>query len=139
MRILFIHPNYHSGGAEIAGNWPPTWVAYLTGALKTAAMDRAELLDRVMHNYRRFYMIKVLFSYPWAVSGERRCYLLGCLKAFLKAGFERKFYDLGKVNYWGPQSKKKVDFHFDPKRTRVAEGGTDWKAKHIRTTDDIGT
>ena len=21
-----IHPNYHSGGAEIAGNWPPAWV-----------------------------------------------------------------------------------------------------------------
>jgi anaerobic magnesium-protoporphyrin IX monomethyl ester cyclase len=34
MRILLIHPNYHSGGAEIAGNWPPAWVAYLTGYLK---------------------------------------------------------------------------------------------------------
>lgn len=22
MRILLIHPNYRSGGAEIAGNWP---------------------------------------------------------------------------------------------------------------------
>ena len=29
MRILLLHPNYHSGGAEIAGNWPPAWVAYL--------------------------------------------------------------------------------------------------------------
>jgi anaerobic magnesium-protoporphyrin IX monomethyl ester cyclase len=105
---------------------------FVTPIIKPAAMDRAELLDRVMHNYRRFYMNKALFSYPWAGSGERRRYLLGCLKAFLKAGFERKFYDLGKVNYWGPQSKKKVDFHFDPNRTRVAEGGTDWKAKHSR-------
>ena len=34
MRILLVHPNYHSGGAEIAGNWPPAWVAYLTGYLK---------------------------------------------------------------------------------------------------------
>jgi sterol desaturase/sphingolipid hydroxylase (fatty acid hydroxylase superfamily) len=34
MRILLMHPNYHSGGAEIAGNWPPAWVAYLTGYLK---------------------------------------------------------------------------------------------------------
>jgi hypothetical protein len=25
MRIVLIHPNYHSGGAEIAGNWPPEW------------------------------------------------------------------------------------------------------------------
>ncbi len=105
---------------------------FVTPIIKPAAMDRAELLDRVMHNYRRFYMHKALFSYPWAGSGERRRYLLGCLKAFLKAGFERKFYDLGKVNYWGPQSKKKVDFHFDESRTRVAEGGTDWKGKHSR-------
>ncbi len=22
MRILFVHPNYRSGGAEIAGTWP---------------------------------------------------------------------------------------------------------------------
>ena len=66
-----------------------------------------------MNNYRRFYMKKALFSYPWAGSGMRRRYLLGCLYAFLKSGFERKFYDLGKVGYWGPQSKKKVDFHFD--------------------------
>ncbi len=80
-------------------------------------MDRGELLDRVMNNYRRFYMKKALFSYPWAGSGQRRRYLLGCLKAFLKAGFERKFYDLGKVDYWGPQSRKKVDFHFDERRT----------------------
>jgi anaerobic magnesium-protoporphyrin IX monomethyl ester cyclase len=34
MRIVFVHPNYHSGGAEIAGNWPPAWVAYLAGHLK---------------------------------------------------------------------------------------------------------
>ena len=32
LRILLVHPNYHSGGAEIAGNWPPAWVAYLAGS-----------------------------------------------------------------------------------------------------------
>ena len=36
MRIVLVHPNYHSGGAEIAGNWPPAWVAYLSGHLKDA-------------------------------------------------------------------------------------------------------
>jgi anaerobic magnesium-protoporphyrin IX monomethyl ester cyclase len=42
---------------------------------------------------------------------------MGCLKAFLKSSFERKFYDLGRVGYWGPQSTKKVDFAFDTSRT----------------------
>jgi anaerobic magnesium-protoporphyrin IX monomethyl ester cyclase len=91
------------------------------------------LLDRVMNNYRRFYMKKALFSYPWAGSGARRRYLLGCLKAFLKAGFERKFYDLGKVDYWGPQSREKVKFNFDAKRTRAADGDVEWRTTHNRS------
>jgi anaerobic magnesium-protoporphyrin IX monomethyl ester cyclase len=33
---------------------------------------------------------------------------------------ERKFYDLGRVGYWGPQSKK-VDFGFDSTR-KLDEG-----------------
>ena len=45
MRILFIHPNYHSGGAEIAGNWPPAWVAYLSGALKKAGYTDIKFID----------------------------------------------------------------------------------------------
>jgi anaerobic magnesium-protoporphyrin IX monomethyl ester cyclase len=105
---------------------------FVTPIMKPDAMDRAELLDRVMHNYRRFYMHKALFSYPWAGTGERRRYLLGCLKAFLKSGFERKFYDLGKNNYWGPQSKDKVDFHFDKNRTRYEGDEGEWKTKHNR-------
>jgi anaerobic magnesium-protoporphyrin IX monomethyl ester cyclase len=89
---------------------------FVTPIMKPEAMDRGELLDRVMNNYRRFYMQKALFHYPWRGTGFRRRYLLGCLKAFLKAGFERTFYDLGKANYWGPQTKKGVNFNFD--RTR---------------------
>ena len=106
---------------------------FVTPIIKPEAMDRAELLDRVMNNYRRFYMYKALFSYPWAGTGQRRRYLLGCLKAFLKAGFERKFYDLGKVGYWGPQSKKKVDFHFDESRGVAAAETGDWKANAERS------
>ncbi len=105
---------------------------FVTPIMKPDAMDRAELLDRVMNNYRRFYMQKALFSYPWAGSGERRRYLLGCLKAFLKSGFERKFYDLGRVNYWGPQSKKKVDFKFDDSRKRADMSKVEWKTTHNR-------
>lgn len=105
---------------------------FVTPIIKPEAMDRGELLDRVMNNYRRFYMKKALFSYPWAGSGQRRRYLLGCLKAFLKAGFERKFYDLGKVDYWGPQSRKKVDFHFDGSRRRAADTEVEWQVTHNR-------
>ena len=101
--------------------------------MKPAAMDRATLLDRVMHNYRRFYMIKALFHYPWRGTGFRRKYLLGCLKAFMKAGFQRTFYDLGKVGYWGPQSKKSVDFHFDDSREIAPAQMADWEAVADRT------
>ncbi len=103
---------------------------FVTPIMKPDAMDRAELLDRVMHNYRRFYMKKALFSYPFAGTGERRRYLLGCLKAFLKSGFERKFYDLGRVNYWG--SKKGVDFAFDNTRKRADMSKVEWRTTHNR-------
>ena len=99
---------------------------FVTPIMRPQAMDRATLLDRVMSNYRRFYMRKALFHYPWRGTGFRRRYLLGCLKAFLRAGVKRQFYDLGKHNYWGPQSKKSVDFKFDGTR-RMAEAQTkDW-------------
>ncbi len=106
---------------------------FVTPIMRPEAMDRAELLDRVMNNYRRFYMRKALLSYPWSGTGQRRRYLLGCLKAFLKSGFERKFYDLGKVGYWGPQSKKKVDFHFDSSRRAAPAQMADWTASADRT------
>jgi anaerobic magnesium-protoporphyrin IX monomethyl ester cyclase len=95
-------------------------------------MTRGELLDGVMKNYRRFYSQKALFHYPWRGTGYRRRYLLGCLKAFLKAGFQRKFYDLGKANYWGPQSKDKVNFNFDRTRTIAKAQMDDWEASADR-------
>ena len=108
---------------------------FVTPIMKPEAMDRTELLDRVMSNYRRFYMIKALFHYPWRGTGYRRRYLLGCLKAFLKAGFQRTFYDLGKVGYWGPQSRKKVDFHFDETRTIAPAQVDDWAVQRERAVE----
>ena len=95
---------------------------FVTPIMKPDAMDRAELLDRTMNNYRRFFMNKSFFQYPWEKDKLRRRYLMGCLKAFLKSGFQRTFYDLGRVGYWGPQSKKSVDFSFDASRQRLAPG-----------------
>ncbi|MBK1613385.1 magnesium-protoporphyrin IX monomethyl ester anaerobic oxidative cyclase [Rubrivivax gelatinosus] len=89
---------------------------FVTPIMKPDAMDRGELLDRVMNNYRRFFMNKAFLQYPFTKDKLRRKYLMGCLKAFLKSGFERKFYDLGRVGYWGPQTKKTVNFSFDKDR-----------------------
>jgi len=50
MRVLLIHPNYHSGGAEIAGNWPPAWVAYLTGYLKAGGYADVHFVDAMTHH-----------------------------------------------------------------------------------------
>jgi anaerobic magnesium-protoporphyrin IX monomethyl ester cyclase len=105
---------------------------FVTPIMRPEAMDRAELLDRVMNNYRRFYMKKALFHYPWRGTGFRRRYLLGCLKAFLRAGVQRTFYDLGKVGYWGPQTKGKVDFQFDETRRIAPAQMEDWAAMHDR-------
>mgnify|MGYP005840898731 CR=1 FL=1 len=110
---------------------------FVTPIVKPDAMDRGELLDRVMHNYRRFYMRKAFLSYPWQRDPVRRRYLRGCLEAYLRAGFKRQFYDLGRVGYWGPQSVNKVDFGFDPKRTLERARAGDWKAvadKRLRRT-----
>ncbi|NVO07197.1 MAG: magnesium-protoporphyrin IX monomethyl ester cyclase, partial [Rhodoferax sp.] len=110
---------------------------FVTPIMKPDAMDRAELLDRTMNNYRRFFMNKTFFQYPWERDKLRRKYLMGCLKAFLKSGFQRTFYDLGRVGYWGPQSKKKVDFAFDstrvferPSAEAVAETDEGWVTMH---------
>lgn len=103
---------------------------FVTPIMKPEAMERGELLNGVMKNYRRFYMQKALFHYPWRGTGFRRRYLLGCLKAFLKAGFKRQFYDLGKAGYWGPQSKDKVNFDFDRTRKIAPAQLEDWDAIH---------
>ena len=101
---------------------------FVTPIMKPAAMERGELLDGVMKNYRRFYMKKALFHYPWRGTGVRRRYLLGCLWAFLRAGFKRTFYDLGKAGYWGPQTKKQLDWHFDESRKGTLAAATDWES-----------
>ncbi len=50
MRVLLVHPNYHSGGAEIAGNWPPAWVAYLAGSLKQIGYTDIQFIDAMTNH-----------------------------------------------------------------------------------------
>jgi anaerobic magnesium-protoporphyrin IX monomethyl ester cyclase len=101
---------------------------FVTPIMKPAAMTRGALLEGVLKNYRRFYMKKALFHYPWRGTGFRRRYLLGCLKAFLKAGVQRSFYDLGKHGYFRPVKRDNLDFGFDTTRTIAEAQMADWEA-----------
>lgn len=99
---------------------------FVTPIMKPAAMTRGALLEGVLKNYRRFYMRKALFHYPWRGTGYRRKYLLGCLKAFLRAGVQRQFYDLGKHGYFSLKSRDDLDFGFDKTRTIAEAQMADW-------------
>lgn len=50
MRIAIVHPNDHSDGAGIAGNWPPAWVACLTRPLRRAGFDDINFNDPMTHH-----------------------------------------------------------------------------------------
>ena len=86
---------------------------FVTPIMKPEVMTRGEVLAGVMKNYRRFYMRRSFFSYPWLKDPYKRKYMMGCLKAFLKSSVERRFYDLGRVGFFG---QKNVDFKFDESR-----------------------
>jgi anaerobic magnesium-protoporphyrin IX monomethyl ester cyclase len=86
---------------------------FVTPIMKPQAMTRSEVLNAVMRNYGRFYSRRALFSYPWLKDPYKRKYMLGCLKAAFKSSLERRFYDIGRINYRG---QKDVDFGFDATR-----------------------
>jgi anaerobic magnesium-protoporphyrin IX monomethyl ester cyclase len=83
---------------------------FVTPIMKPETMEREEVLEGVLNNYKRFYMRKAFLSYPWIWLKDRYKgkYMLGCLKAFLKSSLERRFYDLGRVMESG-----QIDFDFD--------------------------
>jgi anaerobic magnesium-protoporphyrin IX monomethyl ester cyclase len=83
---------------------------FVTPIIQPESMTREEVLAGVLKNYRRYYSKKAFGGYLWDKDPFRRKYLRGCLKAFLKSSMERRFYDLGRINYWG---QKKVDWGFD--------------------------
>jgi anaerobic magnesium-protoporphyrin IX monomethyl ester cyclase len=86
---------------------------FVTPIIQPETMTREEVLAGVLKNYRRYYSRKAFGGYLWDRDPFRRKYLRGCLKAFLKSTMERRFYDLGRINYWG---QKKVDWGFDETR-----------------------
>ena len=91
---------------------------FVTPIIQPAAMTREQVLAGVLKNYRRYYTRKALGGYLWDRDPFRRKYLRGCLKAFLKSSMERRFYDLGRINYWG---ESKVDWGFDESKVLSKE------------------
>lgn len=91
---------------------------FVTPIIQPDAMTRAQVLAHVLKNYRRFYFRKSVGGYLWDKDPVRRRYLRGCLRAFLKSSMERRFYDLGRINYWGQSN---VDFKFDDSKTQSAD------------------
>jgi len=91
---------------------------FVTPIMKPESMTRSEVLHGVMRNYKRFYMRKSFLSYPWIRDRFKRKYMMGCLKAFLKSTMERRFYDLGRIEYRG---QKTVDFKFDARKVLSPE------------------
>jgi anaerobic magnesium-protoporphyrin IX monomethyl ester cyclase len=87
---------------------------FVTPIIQPDTMSRDDVLKGVLNNYRRFYFKKATGGYLWDKDPYRRKYLRGCLKAYLKSAFERRFYDLGRINYWGQNS---VDWKFDEEKT----------------------
>jgi anaerobic magnesium-protoporphyrin IX monomethyl ester cyclase len=88
---------------------------FVTPIIEPAQMTRDEVLRKVLHNYRRFFTRKMFLEWPFIKDKFRRKYMLGCMRAFFKSSFERRFYDLGRINFWGQNSK--IDWGFDESRT----------------------
>ena len=91
---------------------------FVTPIIQPDVMTRDEVLAGVLKNYRRFYFKKATGGYLWDRDPYRRKYLRGCLKAYLKSAVERRFYDLGRISYWGQGD---VDFQFDPSKVTSKE------------------
>jgi anaerobic magnesium-protoporphyrin IX monomethyl ester cyclase len=109
---------------------------FVTPIIQPDAMTREEVLRGVLHNYRRFYFKKATGGYLWDKDPYRRKYLRGCLKAYLKSAMERRFYDLGRINFWGQNTK--IDWGFDESKVFDKEELVQiHEIQRIRVTDEF--
>jgi anaerobic magnesium-protoporphyrin IX monomethyl ester cyclase len=92
---------------------------FVTPIMQPEQMTRDEVLRGVLNNYRRYYFKKATGGYLWDKDPFRRKYLRGCLKAYLKSAMERRFYDLGRINFWGQKSE--IDWGFDEQKVFQGE------------------
>ena len=92
---------------------------FVTPIIQPEEMTRDQVLKGVMRNYARFYMLKSFFSYPWQKDSFKRRYLMGCLKAFAKTTWTKKFYDLERLKFNGMNAE--WDLGFDETKVLNAE------------------
>ncbi|MCA9764689.1 MAG: radical SAM protein, partial [Gemmatimonadetes bacterium] len=74
---------------------------FVTPIMKPEAMDREDVLKGVLRCYARFYMRKTFLGYPFIRDKFKRRYMMGCLRAFAKTTFTKRFYDLGRIQQNG--------------------------------------
>ncbi len=79
---------------------------------RPGAEGRAEELRALLH-------AQELPSYPWQRDKFKRRYMLGCLKAFAKTTWTKKFYDLERLKFNGVNAE--WDLGFD--ETKVLNAG----------------
>jgi anaerobic magnesium-protoporphyrin IX monomethyl ester cyclase len=92
---------------------------FVTPIIQPEGMTRDEVLKGVMKNYARFYMLKSFLSYPWQRDSFKRKYLMGCLKAFAKTTWTKKFYDLERLKFNGVNAQ--WDLGFDESKVLNSE------------------
>ena len=107
---------------------------FVTPIMKPDAITREELLKGVLRNYARFYMIKT-WEYWWEKDSFKRRYLLGCLWAFAKTTWNKRFYNLKRVKQRG--LKTEIDFGFDQSKILTAEQLAAIKKDHPESQADM--
>jgi anaerobic magnesium-protoporphyrin IX monomethyl ester cyclase len=108
---------------------------FTTPIMKPDAMDREDVLKGVLKCYGRFYMRKAFVGYPFIKDRFKRNYMLGCLKAFAKTTFTKRFYDLGRVQQHGLTTQ--IDLGFDESKVFSREELLTLKESHPEYTADV--
>jgi anaerobic magnesium-protoporphyrin IX monomethyl ester cyclase len=92
---------------------------FVTPIIQPEEITRDQVLKGVMRNYARFYMRKSFLEYPWTRDSFKRRYLMGCLKAFAKTTWTKKFYDLERLKFDGAHARWELGFD----ETKVLDAG----------------
>jgi anaerobic magnesium-protoporphyrin IX monomethyl ester cyclase len=92
---------------------------FVTPIIQPEEITRDQVLKGVMRNYARFYMRKSFLEYPWTRDRFKRRYLMGCLKAFAKTTWTKKFYDLERLKFNGAGAHWELGFD----ETKVLDAG----------------